>query len=738
MAMIVNDRTSEECGVRPSNEYNGHHHPNTCDIGNNNRNRIVDVTGDNQSSSYSSSSSVLTPTLIPVSRPLSSLNGHNRSQHYQLVTPQSVPNLSSITQNQFQSIRAQTINKSFTSNSGSSPIRSSSLGPMSDNVDLVDIVDSNDRSSFCYEINSPKMIQNDANITINSKQPTRQHSKISSRPTLQSSDTIELIDCCSCRSMSINQSPDNCDENIPIKENNDSNQFIIYLLLKKLFSIFSRRRRKNRRKRVPKLVTNQFGESVILNPKGIRRTNSIYSTGRWSSFTNKRTMKLSGNSQIAKFNYLRSNQIDCDECRRMVHQQDVKSRYPLKQFVRRSSGRRNGQSKVDFERFIRHHRHIMSTLNGRRFGVNKMFDQLSSVDRRPNYQFLNQLLYQGVVRNRMSGYRYNLIRPIQLVNVPEEREEIGVWDEYQKHRPIPMENMVRSRRCLLPQNTQTKTCCECEVVVPIRTKCPPPPPPPSTSRPTPVRQSETYNPTNYVNNNQSCARSQCRLVVPQVSPETNCIDCIIERLKHNRSNTNRSKPPTFPNHSFVKCSCCDNQMQRHPATNGKPIFGNRCEFYPAEQFTNRSQFVRMSSRRRKMLYKKFDTDLIITRPNKDSSPDSNDAMVRHESTGVNRQVPINKTKHLYQRTGRRSSLPTSSSDYSSDESSQDLQPCKCCSNSPSSSAQQPRINLSQFVCQPTKMDRARPNGVINDQQSSTNTCFCSACISRHNLTVAKL
>lgn len=74
------------------------------------------------------------------------------------------------------------------------------------------------------------------------------------------------------------------------------------------------------------------------------------------------------------------------------------------------------------ELFNRQHRYLTRMLSKQKFGVSKMFQQLDARKPRPNYQFLNRLLYQGEIRNRMSGYRYNLIRPIFLDETPYGRQ----------------------------------------------------------------------------------------------------------------------------------------------------------------------------------------------------------------------------------------------------------------------------------------------------------------------------
>ena len=607
-------------------------------------------------------------------------------------------------------------------------------------------------------------------------------------------------ECCSCRSIVTEPGHFNNDQqhvnstsekqpNEEKKEEAESNQFIFYLLLKKLFSIFRRRRKKDRGKKRRGNPETAEGNKWQTAGGKVRRSGSVYSR---CSISSRKPIKLSGHcrfDQNVTFVRLPNQRYgsgiqtkpllvdDCEECRREAQLRRPPSRRGSRRLRRQSSA---------VERFARQHRLIMSMLGRQRFGVSKMFEQLNSrcKDYRPNYQFLNQLLYQGVIRNRMSGYRYNLIRPI-LADVPEDEEQSSPQHASSATRAKSRQRQNRHFQPPPPPvpPSSVHNCCGESVYA----RQPPPPLRPrglvNGGQPPVIRAHSKVSSLGYgrLNNNHtandraskrsgpppppsSTAARQSRLV--QAPTATDCIDCIITQLK------SRPRAPSSA------CTCCDCQTSSNRGSHHEEPAYKCSEFYPllssqlsstARRTTAGGQSAasgrNMSTRRRKMMCKKFDSMIVeesfqchsqqvsVTRAEQHYGGAAQCVSSSAGPEGLLNGSSLYASKGL--RKSGRSSLPTSSSSEcsssASSRTSKYLQQCTCClgrgsavapSRQNTASKGHRHFAASQFTAPKVSHHSSGPTcsaSIMPTQTASPHSaCFCPGCIATHNMTVAKL
>lgn len=165
---------------------------------------------------------------------------------------------------------------------------------------------------------------------------------------------------------------------------------VFFRYLKKFFSIF------RRRNRPADIKVQQMLE---------KRKKNFYK--RWSGATR---IRLTGMKHPSR--YPRDYPPDGGQIYAVPQLYPRNYHHPVA-FYHHPVSSKNQHKQLLMQQFVRRHHEIMASLSKKRFCVSKMFSQLSLMQKpRPQYQFLN-LLYQTVVRNnRMSGYRYGLIRPV--------------------------------------------------------------------------------------------------------------------------------------------------------------------------------------------------------------------------------------------------------------------------------------------------------------------------------------
>lgn len=385
----------------------------------------------------------------------------------------------------------------------------------------------------------------------------------------------------------VNDNPNDSTTNATSKSNST---FVFYLYLKKLFSIFRCRNRPADAK-----------VQLILQ----KRNQSFYK--RWSGATR---VKLTG-SKMKLYHY----RVDPS---RGVHYA-LPVAYPCTPVAYYFNNKQRKQ--ILLQQFIRRHHQIMSSLAKKRFGVNKMFSKLNLVPKpRPQYQFLNYLLYQTVVRNnRMSGYRYGLIRPVNEDLVDQTKPPTSSattkfsCSNYQRKSPKDEKTSLLYSRLSSKtdlKNILAKDIAQCDACCP-------------------------YESNRHSNQMDSChkpphvpkSRRSNRHTIPQNT--TDCIDCYLQQLsnisrrKATRSNCfNEVIKPRMdsyrrhPNSRYD--SCCYNDRCSLSSFSDCCFCSLESSCGSSEEFDQNASIIHpkqwsISHRKKKMSEKKVNTDYFPSR-----------------------------------------------------------------------------------------------------------------------------